>query len=94
MRRVQKNAVYRHFKGNYYYVVDIAYDATNKQAADKKMVVYRSLNDNILYVRDLKEFISEVDHRKYPDVKQKYRFQQVNTNKMLKRLFGEDTSEE
>lgn len=89
MRRVQKNAVYRHFKGDYYLVLDIAFDATNRQNINKKMVVYKSLKDNIVYVRDFKEFISEVNHKKYPDVKQKYRFQQVNVNKMIKRLFGD-----
>lgn len=94
MRRVQKNAVYRHFKGDYYLVVDIAYDATNHESLNRKMVVYRSLKDNMLYVRDLKEFISEVNHKKYPDVKQKFRFQQINTNKVLKRLFGEEVEKE
>lgn len=86
MRRVQKNTIYQHFKGNYYYVMDIAYSATNKDGKNKKMVVYKSLSDGLTYVRDLKEFSSEVDHKKYPDVTQRYRFQRVNANKAL-RLF-------
>lgn len=86
MRRVQKNTVYRHFKGNYYYVMDIAYSATNKDGTNKKMVVYKSLSDGLVYVRDLKEFSSEVDRKKYPDVTQRYRFQRVNVNKALKAI--------
>lgn len=43
---------------------------------DKKMVVYRALyGENTLYVRDYDMFLSEVDHEKYPDIKQKYRFE-------------------
>ena len=42
------------------------------------MVVYRALYDkNLLYVRELNMFLSEVDHVKYPNVKQKYRFQEI-----------------
>ena len=72
MRRLELNRVYKHFKGDLYLVLDVAINTET----DKKMVVYRALyGENILYVRDYDMFISEVDHVKYPDVKQKYRFE-------------------
>ena len=74
MRKLELNRVYKHFKGDLYLVLDVA---INTETA-KKMVVYRALyGENALYVRDYDMFISEVDHNKYPDVKQKYRFEEV-----------------
>lgn len=72
MRKVKINGVYKHFKGDYYLVVDTAkYSET-----DEDCVVYRSLYGNgQLWVRPMSMFLSEVDHKKYPNVKQKYRFQ-------------------
>ena len=72
MREVQINRVYKHFKGNYYLVVDIATHSETKE----QYVVYRRLyEDGTLWIRPLEMFLSEVDHGKYPDVKQKYRFE-------------------
>ena len=39
------------------------------------MVVYRSVSDNKVWVRPYEMFFSKVDKTKYPDVKQKYRFE-------------------
>ena len=72
MREIKTNAIYKHFKGNYYFVIDVATNSETKE----KYVVYRSLYDNCnLWIRPLEMFLSEVDHEKYPNVTQKYRFE-------------------
>lgn len=69
------NRIYRHFKGDYYIVVGIA----KHSETEEEMVVYRQLyGAGELWVRPMSLFISEVDHKKYPDVKQKYRFELQN----------------
>lgn len=66
------NRVYRHFKNDYYLVIDVAQDSES----DKEYVVYRCLyGDGKLYVREKEMFLSKVDKNKYPDVKQEYRFE-------------------
>lgn len=75
MRELKINGIYKHFKGDSYIVVDIAFDSETK----KKVVVYRRLyGDGSLWIRSLEMFLSEVDHEKYPNVNQKYRFELQN----------------
>ena len=74
-REVKIHGIYKHFKGNFYFVEDIAYHSETKE----KMVVYRALyGDHRLWCRPYDMFLSEVDHKKYPNVKQKYRFDLIN----------------
>ena len=81
MREIKINGIYRHFKGNYYLVVDVAYDCETKE----KMVVYRQLyGDMRLWIRALDVFLSEVEHEKYPDVEQKYRFELQEIESVIK----------
>ena len=69
---VKIKGIYKHFKGDYYIVEDIGYYSENLE----KCVIYRALyDDNKLYIRPLDMFLSEVDHKKYPDVEQKYIFE-------------------
>lgn len=80
MREIEIGKKYRHFKGQMYEVLLIAYDyETNNDENPRKLVVYKALyGDNLVWVRDYDMFASKVDRNKYPDVKQEYRFELVN----------------
>lgn len=72
MQELKINGIYKHFKGDYQLVIDIA----NCSKTKEKYVVYRRLySDGSLWIRPVDMFSSEVDHQKYPNVKQKYRFE-------------------
>ncbi|MBQ6461179.1 DUF1653 domain-containing protein [Candidatus Saccharibacteria bacterium] len=66
------HGIYKHFKGDMYIVEDLA----RHSETDEIMVIYRALyGKNQLYVRPLELFLDLIDKEKYPDAKQKYRFE-------------------
>ena len=86
MRKIEVGKKYKHFKNKMYEVIGIALDSeTNNDDEPKKVVIYKALyGDNLVWARPYDMFNSEVDHEKYPDVKQKYRFEEVEEEKDTK----------
>lgn len=79
MRSVKVNTLYQHFKGGVALVITLA----KHSETGEDLVIYSCMgnkNSNHvdgIYARPLEMFLSEVDHEKYPDVKQKYRFEEI-----------------
>ena len=83
---IQIGSIVKHFK---YETLTDAEKAQNKYiyriedfaintSDESMMVVYRAMYGGFtLFVRPYDEFISEVDKKKYPNIKQKFRFEEV-----------------
>jgi len=75
MNEVKVNNVYRHFKGNYYYVKDIAYDSETLE----RVVIYTALYDeHKTYVRKESVFLEEIGERSDNVTGQKVRFELID----------------
>lgn len=78
MNTLNIKGIYKHFKGNYYIVEDIAKNSETLE----EYVIYRELyGNNTLWIRPTSMFLSKVDKEKYPNVKQKYRFELIDIKK-------------
>ena len=66
---------YRHFKGSLYIVSEIAINSEDLGI----IVIYKDWeNPSLTWARPFGEFTSEVDHVKYPNIKQELRFELVS----------------
>ena len=74
MEQVKIGKVYRHFKGNYYFVTDVALDSETQE----RMVVYKPLynrTDSQIWVRREEMFLEKIPKRPDNITGQTHRFE-------------------
>ena len=91
-QRIKNGDIVKHFKREVYNGTDpnvYLYKVIDVNAREvdnyTRVVIYETLYDNgddmvkhgDVFVRNYDEFMSEVDRDKYPDIKQKYRFEVI-----------------
>ena len=78
MQEIQIGKVYRHFKGNYYFVENIGYDSETQE----RMVIYKPLynreDGKSIWVRPESMFLEEIPLDRADNIThQKYRFELI-----------------
>lgn len=75
-REILPGETYKHFKGH---IVKIICVGKNTETLEE-MVVYHHIKNDEYWIRPLEMFNSLVDKEKYPDVKQVYRFERIESD--------------
>jgi len=77
MNQVKIGKIYRHFKGNYYFIEDVALDSETQE----RVVIYRPIydrNDSKIWVRRESMFLEKIDETRKDNITgQKYRFELI-----------------
>lgn len=74
MDHVEIGKTYRHFKGTYHQVLNVALDSETQE----RMVVYNHKDDGQVWVRPEKDFLEEIPERADNITGQKYRFEKID----------------
>ncbi len=71
---ITKGEKYRHFKGKIVEILHIGKDSETLE----DVVIYKHLDDDIIWIRNYEMFMSKVDKNKYPNITQEYRFELID----------------